>query len=252
MLIDWFTVVAQVVNFLILVWLLKRFLYKPILDAIDAREKRIADQLSKADATKAEAKKEHDDFEHKNATFDQERTTLLKKATDAAQAERDRLLEAARKDADALSAKRRDELQADQQSLNDEIARRTQQEVFALARKTLQDLASVSLEERMCDVFVQHLRSLNGDLKKELVASVQAAKQRTRVRSAFELPPEQRTQIQTALNETLAADVKIQFETTPDLINGIELSVNGKKMAWSVNEYLSNMQKRAEDTNDEI
>ena len=42
MLIDWFTVVAQVVNFLILVWLLKRFLYKPILDAIDAREKRIA------------------------------------------------------------------------------------------------------------------------------------------------------------------------------------------------------------------
>ena len=43
MLIDWFTVGAQALNFLILVWLLKRFLYKPILDAIDAREKRIAD-----------------------------------------------------------------------------------------------------------------------------------------------------------------------------------------------------------------
>jgi F-type H+-transporting ATPase subunit b len=42
MLIDWFTVAAQIVNFLILVWLLKHFLYKPILDAIDAREKRIA------------------------------------------------------------------------------------------------------------------------------------------------------------------------------------------------------------------
>jgi F-type H+-transporting ATPase subunit b len=42
MLIDWFTVGAQALNFLILVWLLKRFLYKPILDAIDAREKRIA------------------------------------------------------------------------------------------------------------------------------------------------------------------------------------------------------------------
>jgi F-type H+-transporting ATPase subunit b len=37
MLIDWFTVGAQVLNFLILVWLLKRFLYGPILDAIDAR-----------------------------------------------------------------------------------------------------------------------------------------------------------------------------------------------------------------------
>ena len=42
MLIDWFTVIAQMLNFLILVWLLKRFLYQPILDAIDAREKGIA------------------------------------------------------------------------------------------------------------------------------------------------------------------------------------------------------------------
>ena len=56
MLIDWFTVGAQVLNFLVLVWLMKRFLYKPILDAIDAREKGIATELADADAKKAEAK----------------------------------------------------------------------------------------------------------------------------------------------------------------------------------------------------
>ena len=53
--IDWFTVVAQAINFLILVWLLKRFLYKPILHAIDEREKGIAAQLAQAEAKKAEA-----------------------------------------------------------------------------------------------------------------------------------------------------------------------------------------------------
>ena len=57
MLIDWFTVGAQTLNFLILVWLLKRFLYKPILNAIDAREKRIAAELADADVKKAEAEK---------------------------------------------------------------------------------------------------------------------------------------------------------------------------------------------------
>ena len=62
MLIDWFTVGAQVLNFLILVWLLKHFLYKPILNAIDAREKRIASELADADAKKTEAQKERDDF----------------------------------------------------------------------------------------------------------------------------------------------------------------------------------------------
>ena len=61
MLIDWFTVGAQALNFLILVWLMKRFLYKPILAAIDAREKRIAAELADADAKKAEAQKERDD-----------------------------------------------------------------------------------------------------------------------------------------------------------------------------------------------
>ena len=93
MLIDWFTVGAQALNFIILVWLLKRFLYKPILNAVDAREKRIAAELADADAKKAEAQKERDEFQHKNEEFDQQRATLLSKATDEANAERQRLLD---------------------------------------------------------------------------------------------------------------------------------------------------------------
>ena len=61
MLIDWFTIGAQALNFIVLVWLLKRYLYKPILDAIDAREQRIATELADAAAKKAEAKKERDE-----------------------------------------------------------------------------------------------------------------------------------------------------------------------------------------------
>ena len=57
MLIDWFTVAAQALNFLILLWLMKRFLYAPILHAIDAREQRIAAELKDADASKLEAQK---------------------------------------------------------------------------------------------------------------------------------------------------------------------------------------------------
>ena len=57
MLIDWFTVGAQAVNFLILVWLLRQFLYKPILNAIDAREKRIASELADANAKRSRGAK---------------------------------------------------------------------------------------------------------------------------------------------------------------------------------------------------
>jgi hypothetical protein len=55
MLIDWFTVGAQALNFLILVWLMKRFLYKPILNAVAEREKRIAAELADAAQKKDDA-----------------------------------------------------------------------------------------------------------------------------------------------------------------------------------------------------
>ena len=102
--IDWFTVGAQALNFLILIWLMKRFLYQPILHAIDEREKRIAKELPDADAKRDEAQKEREEFQHKNEEFDQQRATLLSKATDEVKVERQRLLDEARKSADALTA----------------------------------------------------------------------------------------------------------------------------------------------------
>src|SRR5512141_2917495 len=188
MLIDWFTVGAQVLNFLILVWMMKHFLYKPILNAIDTREKRIAAELADADAKKAEAKKERDEFQHKNEEFDQQRAALLSKATDEAKVERQRLMDEARKSADALSAKRQETLRSDAHNLNQAISRRTQQEVFAIARKALTDLATTSLEERMVDAFNHHLRGINGQARAGLAEALKGASGPALVRTAFDLP----------------------------------------------------------------
>src|SRR5580700_3375974 len=175
MLIDWFTVGAQALNFLILVWLLKHFLYKPILNAIDAREKRIASELADADAKKAEAQKEHEEFQHKNEEFDQQRAALLTKATGEANAERQRLLDEARKAADDFSAARQQTLINDARNLNQAIMRRTRQEVFAIARKALTDLATTSLEERIGEVFTRRLREMSGNAKECLGGALKTA-----------------------------------------------------------------------------
>jgi F-type H+-transporting ATPase subunit b len=243
MLIDWFTVAAQALNFLILVWLMKRFLYKPILHAIDAREERIAKELADADAKKAEAQKERDEFQHKNQEFDQQRASLLTKATDEVQAERQRLLDEARKAAATLSSKRRETLRNEEQSLHQAISRRTQQEVFAIARKALTDLATTSLEERLGEVFTRRLREMDGQAKASLGEALTTASDPALVRSAFDLPAAQRAAIQNALNETFSAEIHVRFETAPDLIGGIELTTNGKKVAWSIADYLASLKK---------
>jgi F-type H+-transporting ATPase subunit b len=243
MLIDWFTVSAQVLNFLVLVWLLKRFLYKPILQAIDAREKRIAAQLADADARKAEAQKERDEFQHKNEEFERQRDDLLSKAQNEVKAERQRLLDEARQAADALRAKQQDALQREQQNLNDAITRKTREEVFAIARKTLTDLAGISLEERIGEVFVGRLREIDGEAKESLAKALTTSADPALVRSAFDLPAERRAAIQQALNETFSAEIQVRFETVPEAIGGIELSANGRKVAWSIADYLASLGK---------
>ena len=243
MLIDWFTVGAQVLNFLILVWLLKRFLYKPILNAIDAREKRVAQELADAAAKKAEAQKEHDEFEHKNEDFDRQRAALLTKATDEANDERRRLLDEARNAADALTAKRQEALRNKALGLNQALRRRTQREVFAITRKALTDLASTSLEERMGEVFDRRLRELDGHAKSALGEALKKNSEPAVVRSAFDLPTSQRAAIQNALNETFSAKIRVRFETAPDLVSGIELATNGQKVAWNIASYLTSLEK---------
>ncbi|WP_298715997.1 F0F1 ATP synthase subunit delta [uncultured Oceanisphaera sp.] len=243
MLINWFTVGAQVLNFLILVWLMKRFLYQPILNAIDAREKRIAAELADAAKQQAGARRERDEFRHKNREFEQQRADRMERVVADATAERRRLFEEARQAADAQSAQRQQALQREQHSLNATLIRHTREEVFAIARKALTELAGISLEQRMAEVLVQRLQALGPQERAQLGQALASVSVPVRVCSAFTLPQAQQREIQAALSEVFSADIQPTFETDPQLVSGIELCADGCKVAWSIDEYLTAMKQ---------
>lgn len=241
MLIDWFTVAAQTVNFLILVWVLKRFLYKPVLAAIDQREKCIATLLEGAEKKKAEALKEQADFQRKIEEFEQERSRLLLEATTAADTERRKLLEAARQDAEDLRAKLQKAVYGELDSLNRKIEKLAQQEVFSIVRKTLEDLSGVSLEECATQIFVRRLRGMSERQKEAIKAALHASSKPAFVRSAFELAPPQKVAIADVVQPLLDQGVRIEFETKPELIGGLELAAEGQKITWSITDYLTSL-----------
>ncbi|MGB9927585.1 MAG: F0F1 ATP synthase subunit B [Methanosarcina sp.] len=250
MLIDWFTIIAQALNFLILAWLLKRFLYRPVLNALDEREKLIASELADAAEKEAEAQKEREELKRKNEEIDQQRIALLNKAREEANLERSRLLEAARKAATDLNLKLQENLRNDRRSLNQAIRKRTQQEIFAISRKALAELADSSLEERMVRKFIQKLQRLSKEEKAQLLSgfnssfnSLSTSSNTALIRSAFELPDSQRTDFEKIIKETFGKEVQTKFETSADLVSGIELILNGQKMAWSIEDYLAALEK---------
>ena len=243
MLIDWFTVAAQAVNFLVLVWLLKRFLYRPILEALDKRERRIASELAEADRMQAEAKKESLEFERKNQELDRRREELLTEARESAHAEGRRLLEEARRSAEEWGAQRREGLLKEAKSLQGAIGLRARDEVLAISRRALADLAGADLEERLAEAFVKRIGSLEEEEQEPLAKALGAGSGELLVRSALELPDKSRQAVQKALQKSLGRDVPLRFETAPNLIGGIELIGGGQKVAWSLGAYLDSLQE---------
>jgi F-type H+-transporting ATPase subunit b len=242
-LIDWFTVVAQTVNFLVLVWLLKRFFYRPILNAIDARERRIAAELAEADAKKMAGDQQRDEFQRKTHELEQQCAAILSKVLEEAQAERQRLIAAAHEDAAKWRIKWEETWNRDYQALSDTLTRKICAEILATARKVLSDLGSTALEAHIVDVFIRRLREWDADLRLQLASAPTG----WTIRSAFDLSPEQKKNIEQVLGANPASGGRpVRFVTEPSLIAGIELVVKGQKIAWTIADYLTSLERDLE------
>ena len=103
-------------------------------------------------------------------------------------------------------------------------------------------LANVDLEERMGKVFTRHLSELPAAAKDQLGAALKQSAEPALVRSHFELPGDQRKAIQDAINLTFSAKVPLRVETAGNELSGIELSAGSQKLAWTLDEYLHDLE----------
>jgi F-type H+-transporting ATPase subunit b len=248
MLIDWFTVGAQIVNFLILVWLLKRYLYRPVLAAIDAREKDIASRRDAASAEQEQARKDREECQRQNETLDQRRLASINVAQEEAKAERTRLLEEATCEAENLRLARRKQLEEETMNYREEFSRLTRQEIIAVVRKILSDLASAELEHSAVEVFLRRLGEVpsleNTAISKPGPDGSPAA---IRLRSAFALSPAQQETVKNEVQKKFQTSERIEFESAPDLVLGLELIFHDQKIAWNIDDYLSSFEAHLTD-----
>lgn len=246
--IDWFTVGAQALNFLILVWLLKRFLYQPILNGLDAREQKIKTILAEANHTQTLADELRTEFEQKTQQIDEQQSIILKSAQQEAIKEREQLFENAQQAADEMLKKRLENLQYELQKLRQNIVLRNIEEVYAISRKTLIDLADINIEQAMLDRLLKRLNELKKDQCKEVISALNRTNNEVTVRSAFALNSEQKLSIQHGLDDKFSPHgdkpIRLSFSLVPELINGIELRLSGWKLAWSADNYLQALQHR--------
>ena len=235
--IDWFTVGAQLVNFVVLFWLLSRFLYRPIVDAVDRREATITERLEAAERREEEAETTRRHYEQLEAELEEAREERLAEARREADEKRRELLEEIRQEVEQTREQWFERLQAEQARFLDEFTRRLEEQIFGMAEDALEDLADVEVAAKIVDRFVDRLDEDAGEID-TAVRGLEPGGAPVRVRSSFPLEEEQRERIRRRLTDQGDREIDVDFVTDDDLVAGIEVRVGARRFGWNIRAYL--------------
>ncbi len=240
--IDWVTFAAQIANFLVLVWLLKRFLYGPIVRAMDAREQQFVDRSAELEQARREAEQREAEYRERLSELDRTKESLMETAAQEVEAWRQQHLAAAREEIEDSRREWYRGLEREKDSLLHELQRRVGREVFRASRHVLKQLCDVSLEQQVIVRFEQHLQQLDADRRAEIAQAIVNSHHRVMVATAFPLDSRQQQTVTRQLHEYVAEGIAVDFSVHPELICGIEVRAAGYKIAWSAGELLEEIE----------
>jgi F-type H+-transporting ATPase subunit b len=242
-LIDWFTVIAQLLNFLVLVALLKYFLYGRIIRAMDEREQKIATRLAEAEQQQKEAEREAASYHRQQQELAEQHEQLLAQARAEADQRRQELVQQVRAEVDRLQTQWRQAIQRDQRMFLQELRRRAAAQIVMTVRRILADLANEDLEQRVAEVFLERLQQISKERPATIRTLLQEAGEPLVVQSAFDLPQRTQQRIEQALRNYMADNVEMRSEIVPEMVCGIALARGGQKVGWSVTQYLADLEE---------
>jgi len=240
--IDWFVFFSQIVNLLILMFLLKKFLFGRIIGAMDAREAKIGAVFTEAEKSREAAAAAAESHRNRLQEFETGYEQMMSKSRQEAEAYQEKLMGKAREEVDFLKARWIEALRAERVQFLQELRRLAGYQVYAVSRRVLKDLADLDLEERIVEILMERIASLDekgrarfqDPIKKGAVVTVSCA---------FDIPPATQSRLNNVLQRIFSTDIKISYEHSDDVLSGCELRSGGHKIAWSVKDYLDNLEE---------
>lgn len=235
--LDWSTFFLQTVNFLILVWILRRFLYRPVLEVVARRRAGIEDSLAQAAAAGAKAAALRKDYEERVAQWEAEREAARAKLKDELDGERARMLALAQK---ALAADR-ERSQALEAGRRDELRRAMETEALALgasfAARLLQRLAGATLDDRLVDILIEDLGTMSDTERQKISEASRGAD----VVLTCARPPGDALldRLRHALEPLTGGAPPPQVRVDPSLISGVRVQVGPWVLAASLADELA-------------
>lgn len=245
--INWFTFAAQIVNFLVLVWILKRLLYQPVVRAMQQREQTIAARLQSAHDEHTRAMDLQADYAARLHQLMKDREAAMAAATAEVQAWKQSQVHLARHEVDVIRGNWFRLLEREKNSIISEMQHNAAEHVLQISRVVLAQLAGRELEQSMVDAFLSQWSALDAEHLQSIRSALTDHDRTIVVQSGFPLQPGQQQQIAESVHAVLNehdASLSTEFVVNPDLICGIELLAGSHKVAWSARESLEVLNER--------
>lgn len=244
MLINWFTVIAQIINFLILVFLLQRFLYKPVMQTIKKRQAMIDARWEEAEIAQQEANREAATYRQQQQELQQQEEAMTRQMREKVEREHQQLLIKARREVEEMQTKWKEALLQEKNDFIRSLRQQIAEQTNLIARHALQDLANVDLEKQMIFRFCERLQKIDENQKQIITQSLQNNHQPIIIKSSFEISPESRQKISKALQNQVISNNTLNFQTSPDLICGIQVKLAAYLISWNLDDYLQTLESR--------
>ncbi len=220
--LDWSTLALQTVNFAVLVWLLHRFLYRPVLKLVDARRAEVQQQMERVKAIEEQAKAQVADLEKQRANIVLERDGTLKSAAARAEeAAQTRRMQAER-EAKAIVDSAREAALAERESLLTEARELAVDLAADFAGRVIAEMPAALCADAWIDRLERHLQSLPPPDLAVLVGQLADGSALTLVTST-PIPDNSVANCRSRLERTLGTRASMKFEVNPELVSGAEL-----------------------------
>ncbi|MCA9838573.1 MAG: F0F1 ATP synthase subunit delta [Trueperaceae bacterium] len=238
MTIDLFTVLAQLINFLILLFLLRRFLFTPVIRIMEERQAHISSQLEEAEATKQAAKLALQGYQQQEAELANQRDRLIEQARQEADKTKTSLLKQAKAELEGQREQWYQALDSEKTSFLQALQKRSSREFYKSMHRALADLADLELEAQITEVFIRRLQNLDGAQRSSLQEALKQASGNACLLSSYPLAAESRSKLETVLKSVLDSKLELSYQQNAELICGLELTLLDKKLSWSLASYL--------------
>lgn len=235
---DWVTFSLEIFNFLVLVWLLQRFLYKPVANVIAQRKAAIDKTLADTRATEVAALSLKQQYENRMADWDEERGRALAQLGKEIEGERARLKDALR--ASIEREREKESLLEGRRAMD--LRHRLEQDALdegvRFSAALLSRLASAELEDRIRALVIEDLPHLGDARLQSLRAACREEGAKARIASCYEIGETQRASLAQALGRVAGVPVACEFGTDPGLIAGLRIGIGPWVLSCNVRDEL--------------